>query len=361
MVEILMVALSDAVRPRGVERHCIELIRRLSTFPGIRISLVIGLWQDYLKDIDGIEYIFYSGNNSKLARHYFVATKIPLLAKKYDCVHYMNSMPVIFKGPQRSMITIHDLAEFKLAGKYPLAQRIYRRIVVRMAVKNVDRILTVSKTSAADLVAVLDLPEAKIKFFYNGVNHMRRRSDLREFQENEKTYICYFGPIEQAKGIEQLLAAYQEMRMKNGPNFNVPLKIAGLVTNGFRKKFEEIISVVAGVEYVGYLKAEDVEPFISRAKVVVYPALYEGFGLPILEALLYNDNIVCSCTGALGEIGADFCWLTDPNDCLSFAETLNKAYSSPHRFTNQFRESILNRFDWDASARGLRDVYLDRR
>lgn len=359
MLKVLIVALSEAERPRGVERYAIEVINRMARTHKIKLTVVVGRWQRYLFDIEGVDYIFYDAGNSKLARHAYLAFKVPIIASEFQVAHYLNSMPVFFRGAHRTFITIHDVAEYKLPEKYPFIQRIYRKIVTFAAAHVANGVITVSETSKADIAEVLRVNPAKIYCFLNGINHFQYPVNVLNEIVTHDPYICYFGPIEQGKGIELLVEAFINAKDSGALSKEIKLFFAGVMNEGYRVRFESLMTTRVDVQYSGYLNKEDVPAFLSEAKLVAYPALYEGFGFPILEAFMYNDNVLCSSTGALGEIGRDFCWLVNPYSAQEFAGTLQQAILSPKAFDENFKKNLLARYDWQAVGDGLISKYLE--
>lgn len=279
-------------------------------------------------------------------------------------LHSPDFIPPL-RGPFGSVITVHDLA-FLL---YPNlltreAARYYGQIDA--AVRRADHIVAVSESTKADVVRLLGVPEEKITVIYEAAKPIFRPLDPAVARHRVQAafgladpFLLAVGTVEPRKNLTTLFRALRVLGDRRGTR--PPLAVVG--SPGWL--FEETLQVVSElgledqVRFLGRLPDEDLLLLYNAAQVHVYPSLYEGFGLPPLEAMACGTPTVTSNVSSLPEVVGDAALLVDPRDPEALAEALWRAYGDED-LRRHLRERGLERagvFSWVKAARETLAVY----
>ncbi len=248
---------------------------------------------------------------------------LPLAARRdrLDLLHCpANIAPVFFK-PCPIVTTIHDVIEFrrrqfgdtKLFFRHRLS-RLYRMGVLPRVARVSDAIITVSEFSRRDLAEVLKVPLERITVTYEAPTFDQPPGEreifpeeIREIIDLKGQYIFALGAVDKRKNTAFLLEAYhglpEEIKSR------VPLVVAGV-----ERPLAFAHLVGEGVYLYGFLPAETLAALYQNALFFIYPSLYEGFGLPVLEAMMYGTPVLCSGTTAVGEIADGAALLFNPTN-----------------------------------------------
>lgn len=355
---------------RGVERYTLELVRHMAIlYPDTKFFLLKGRWQTYYDELEkfkNIQLITINNlRNSKINRHFFIAFRLfDFLKQKninLDVIHYNNTLPIIRKTPIPSVITIHDIAEFFVPEKYSLIQRIYRRLMVKISAKNADFIITVSKFSKKNIIEKLSIPKERIKEIYLGVEHFLLEGKAQIFSNSKinlrsiinSSYILYWSVIEHSKGIIETVKAFNLLNKKYP---DLKLLVIGKKGNAY-KEFLKFLNKNENIIYLGFVSDEELRFYIKRAKVILFPSKYEGFGFPPLEAFVLNNNVVVSNTTSLGEITKDFAEQVNPNDIYDIMKKVEKLLLNPKKMSYQEKLNIIQKFSWNNTAKETYSIY----
>lgn len=304
---------------------------------------------------------------------------IVFIRQGLDLYHY-NSLsereklfpPVPF-GPHRVVATIHDVIPLVcpevLTGNVDQRQwhREYKKKFQRL--RHADAIMTVSECSKRDIMAYLNYPEERIFVTYNGIAPeffqkpppealagLTRKYDLPE------AFVLYLGGYYSLrKNIDRLLNAYALLH-KQQKSSCPPLVLAGLSNADHQAGIQTMLDQKGLPEYVLCLPhiPDDELPVLYRlATLFVYPTLYEGFGLPVAEALACGTVVVTSDCSSLPEIGGESCLYCDPYDPQSIAEMLYEGLTNTEtrKILQQKGPEQVARFSWHHTARSVMSVY----
>ncbi len=257
------------------------------------------------------------------------------------------------------VVTIHDCAFFDWPdGFTPAFARWYQCLVPRLA-RRAARILTVSSFSRDRICELFGVSPQKIVVAPNGVgNHWRPASeqdvaDVRARLGLAQPYVLYVGSIEPRKNLSRLLAAWEQLGAEKD---GVALVLVGAQGHVFRDAGVERLP--SDVRSIGFLPDGDLRCLFSGAEAFAFPSLYEGFGLPVLEAMACGAPVVCSRAAALREVAGDAAVLVDPLDIESIGDGLKKMLGD-RELRQQLRERGFVRaaqFSWDATAQQVWDV-----
>jgi len=256
--------------------------------------------------------------------------------------------------------TVHDLSSFHVAAKYDPLRMFYIKRVLPKLISRLDSVLTVSESSKQDIERFAHVPSAKITITHNGydpeVFHMGLRGSreaVNRYLPSEKKYWIYVSRIEHpGKNHIRLMEAY-EILAKTNPS--IPdLVCAGGDWDGSASVHERHQSSAFRdrIHFSGFVANEDLPALVANAEACVYPSLYEGFGIPVVEAMACGVPVVCSNTSSLPEVVGDAAIMFNPDDAQAIANALDRLISEP-----QTRSGLVDRglrraegFTWRACA-----------
>jgi glycosyltransferase involved in cell wall biosynthesis len=255
-------------------------------------------------------------------------------AVRPDILHCTYPMPIAAKGA-RGVYTIHDLVPLRLPETTLDNKRRMYRLLNRIAA-TADHIVTVSEHSRRDIIEMLGADEARVTNTYEAVEfppEMIGRPDdvvagdlMSRYRLEAKTYLLFFGAIEPKKNVKALLEAYRRSGVKS------PLVIVGgggwsnEAETRMLKAIEAEEAVLAPekrrVRRLGYADRSALVSLIKGAQAVLFPSLFEGFGLPVLEGMMLGTPVVTSRSSSLPEIGGDAALYVDPHDTDDIARAI---------------------------------------
>ncbi len=288
-------------------------------------------------------------------------------------VHDPTGVMALALCPARRVVTICDAIPYV----YPQASTALDRLVYRcwlpLAARGADAVLTISRHSKNDLEKYLKLPGSKIT-----VTHLAAGNKFRLLSEAEiapaleragvvRPYILYVGSVEPRKNLLRLLDAYQEVLRwsersapRSAPRWR--LVIVGARNYWKSSPVAEKMSQLGlqdQVTFTGYVPDEDLPALYNAASLFVFPSLYEGFGLPVLEAMACGAPVVTSNTSSLPEVAGDAALLVDPYDVQAIAAAMRRVLEDP-ALAEELRQKGLTRaklFTWEKTARQTIAVY----
>ncbi len=271
---------------------------------------------------------------------------------------YWPSPPRRQSGAPPAAMFVYDLA-FKLRpAEVPWQQRVYLGSILRPALRQAAAVLVISNTTRQDLLDCYPLPglEDKVSVVPLGAANTVSAGPLPEGLE--PGFILAVGTIEPRKNYPRLLAAYRALRARTEAP---PLVIAGRPGWAYGDTIEKI-RAEPGVRYLGHVDEPTLSALYESAAVLAFPSLYEGFGLPLLEAMAHGLPAVAGATGALPELAGEAAVLIDPEDVDAIASGLERVLGD-EGLRARLRAASIDRareFTWERSAeltrKALRDI-----
>ncbi len=246
-----------------------------------------------------------------------------------DLLHGMAFVAPLI-SPWPTVVTVFDLSFLYYPDAFPPGRRAYLRLFTRLSCRRARRIIAISESTRRDLVKQWDLPAGKIEVAYPGFGEeycplpIDQVAAFRAQRGLPKEFILHVGTLQPRKNLVRLIQAYRQMQT------NVPLALVG----GRGWQYEAILTEIerlglpGQVILPGYVLAEELPLWYNAASVLAYPSLYEGFGLPVVEAMACGTPVVTSNVSSIpeaagGEAGAAL--LVSPDDSEALAEALNRA------------------------------------
>ena len=271
--------------------------------------------------------------------------------------------------PCRAVVTIHDCIHLMFPQYLPnrLAHA-YARANLWVAARRAERIFTVSETSKADILRYCDVPAERIIVVYNAIDDrfaispdMEAIERVRERYRLNGPFALYVGNIKPHKNIERLIDAFDLVR--RGGFERLELLIIGDQISKYPRLRRAVDKhkLHKHVRFLGFVADDTLAALYRLATVFVFPSLYEGFGLPPLEAMASGTPVVTSNRSSLPEVVGDAAVLVDPYSAASIAEGIQRVLGDADlRRTLAARGLARAReFSWESSVRRIHEVYMD--
>jgi len=266
----------------------------------------------------------------------FLTVHVP---KPPAIMHWTYPFPIRVAGA-RNIYTLHDLVPLKLPYASLDNKRYYHKLM-RAVVRKADHLCTVSEASKADIISFFPAAERKITNTYQAVRSIaapRAETDeelaasLRSiFNLDYKRYFLFFGAVEPKKNVARLIEAYLSLATRT------PLVLVGTRAWGSddelrllqRDEMQPLKATFRNIRRIDYLPRSLLLPLIRGAKAVTFPSLYEGFGLPVLEAMMEGTPVLTANTSSLPEVAGDAALMVDPYRPREIAAALRALDEDP--------------------------------
>ncbi len=258
------------------------------------------------------------------------------LSKKADIIHFFYNWSFPFRKKVPSILTVHDVIPFTFRE----AMGLYRNIFlykpgIRMACRLNDIIATVSEFSKQDIAKKVGVPHDKIRVISNGLREKNPKDpsleeELKNRFEIKDTFILNVGGIHERKNIVRLIHAFKGMVNLNG--YSGKLLITGSVSGApYQNKMKSICDASVretGMEnrivFTGFISEKELDSLFRIADFLIYPSLYEGFGIPVLEAMKMGLPVITSNTTAMPEVAGGAAYLVNPNNIEEMTSAMSE-------------------------------------
>jgi glycosyltransferase involved in cell wall biosynthesis len=277
--------------------------------------------------------------------------RLPLAMRRarLDLVHFL-SLYVPLLVPTRFIITIHDLIHLRFPQYFKAKVRPYYRTVVRSACARAERVITDDERTVEDLVSLLRVDRAKVRVVPLGVEH--RFLEPVAPHVGERPYLLYVGNHREHKDLPTLFSAWSALPA----SWPIDLYLTG--PDDFGGELQRRATAARAIVPLGNVTAERLAEYYAGARALVQPALREGFGLPMLEAMAVGSPVV-ACADAVPQPLTAAALTFRPRDSAELCLQLEKILTDEglrHRLINLGRD-IAQRLTWDRCARATADVY----
>ena len=270
----------------------------------------------------------------------------------------------------RSVVTIHDCIHLRFPQYLPnRAALTYARTQMGSAARRADHILTVSEASKRDILHYFDVPPEKISVIYNAIHehfavpppeeNIRRVAERYQLQDG---FVLYVGNVKPHKNLERLLDAFHLLHQMPGLEAVKLVMIGDEISRHSRlRRAVHRYNLHKYVRFLGFLPDEMLAVVYRLASVFVFPSLYEGFGLPPLEAMASGTPVVTSNVSSLPEVVGDAALLVDPTSAEEIADAMRRILTDRELAAQMSARgpARARAFSWEQAARQVRDIYLD--
>jgi glycosyltransferase involved in cell wall biosynthesis len=307
-----------------------------------------------------------------------------------------HTTPLIRRPGLKTVMVVHDLGAEYLPGTHQLKQRLYLKVMTKYQLKTATKIIAVSESTKKDLINKVGIRSENIKVIYEGLDsnqYVSPKSDiltdiLNKYVLKKGKYFLFVGTIQPRKNLGRLIEAYGKFLSLSRPETGDDLRFT---KNDSREKNHKslIIShesqpklVLAGskgwlsdeiydlpknhgiedkVKFLGHVPDEDMAGLYSGALAFVFPSLFEGFGLPILEAMACGVPVITSNTSSMPEVAGNAALLIDPESVEDIKNSMKKIAEN-----SAFREDLIKKglkqvqkFSWEKCAAETLDLLLE--
>ena len=226
--------------------------------------------------------------------------------------------------PVKTFVTMHDLSQFNVGKKYDRFRMLYIKKVIPFFLRKVDQIFTVSDNTANDMVLHYSMNKKDLIVNYNGVNTDSFMPSSQD-EKSEKPYILYVARIEHpGKNHLNLIKAYEKLPESYKEKYD--LCLIGSDWNGAEivHSYAENSLDSSRIKFLGYVENSDLPMYYRKASLFVFPSFYEGFGIPLVEAMASGVAVAASYTSSLPEVGGDAAMYFDPTSPKDISDLIHK-------------------------------------
>jgi glycosyltransferase involved in cell wall biosynthesis len=348
----------------GIGRYTQNLVKNLAKIDRDNTySVLVNNKEEALEERENLEFFPLRREIPIYGLSEQVLLPLEVRRRKPDLVHYPNfNMPLV--NPAPVVVTIHDLIYYLFPDACPgRAAHLYARFMFRAVPRLAKRIITDSEYTKNDIVRHLGIKPEKISVvhlaidpIYRPVEDARRLEAARKKYGITGEYVFYAGTHQPRKNLVRLVKAFSRLKTKDHL-----LVITGKKEERRREVYDTVerLGLSERVVFTGMVPEEDLPELYSMADLFVFPSLYEGFGLPPLEAMACGTPVVTSEATSLPEVVGDAALIADPLDVDSIALCMERVLSNAS-FAGELREkgfSRVKRFSWLKTAEKTLDVY----
>ena len=276
-----------------------------------------------------------------------------------------HTVPIVH--PKKTVVVIHGLEYEFCKSAYSFWQRFYMRTVIRKSCEWASDIICVSNNTKGDIMKLYGVSPGKIRVIYEGYNQQlelertvidkqlgnRRGNDFA--RQDGKAYFLFVGRIEERKNVLRIAEAFSVMKQKYGGACK--LTLVGKPGYGYEhiKKSIDALPDRGDIEMLGYITEQQKWDLLAGARAFVFPTLYEGFGIPILEAQSMMVPVICSNNSSIPEVAGEGAILVDPAKTSEIAEAMWVCFNNEHAREDLIKKGFANvkRFSWFACAKEI--------
>ena len=285
-------------------------------------------------------------------------------ALKPDVAHFTNGM-IPFGSPVTTVVTVHDMSLRLYPRCHPLRRLLLNRPLMRVAIQQASAIVTVSHSARRDLLRLHGVAADRVSVVHEAaspvfrpITDRARLDDVRAKYGLPDRFILYVGTIEPRKNLSRLMAAFAAARKAGIQQRLVCVGPYGWSSRDLSGHIERL-GIHDAVHFTGYVPFDDLPAIYNLADFFVFPSLYEGFGLPVVEAMASGLPVLTSNTSSLGEIARDAAETVDPSDTDAMIDAIRRL-ATDASLRRDLAERGLARsraFSWTQTAREMLAVY----
>ncbi|MCQ4034498.1 glycosyltransferase family 4 protein [Kaistella montana] len=349
----------------GLGNYSRDLVRIMATyFPDNQYFILNNKKSERAKEIVELENVsFLETSKGKLSRQF----KMGKDAQNADCdiFHGLSGeLPLKWnEKPIKKIVTIHDLIFLRYPEYYSFFDRKIHFWKFKKATAQADLIISISEQTKADIIKFLKVPESKIRVVYQGCHHSFKETQSQDFlnsvQEKYKLpekFILNVGTIEERKNLLNIVKAIQ--------NTEIPLVVVGKKKEKYFKKVERFITKNKMRNQVFFLEnvsMEELAAIYKLAEFFVYPSVFEGFGIPVIEALFSGTAVITSNMSSLPEAGGNDSLYINPNNFEDLKSKISFLWNNESERKRRVEKGLIyaQKFSDENIANELMKVYKE--
>jgi len=352
----------------GDESYLASLIRALGRVDSTNEYTV------FVRDADAVSsefdlsplWTFRNVRPASIWLRYPIGFPLALRRASLDLVHTQYFVPPMCRCP--AVVTVHDISFAVRPEYFTLKDQVLLKALVPTALRRARRIITDTQYTLRDLVTVYRVDPARVAVIplaadprYRPLDRSACRAEVAQRHGTGAGFILYVGTLQPRKNVDTLVRAYAQFRRRTG----LPHKL--LIVGKPKYKFDAVFDAIrtsgfeADIQMTGFVADAALPMYYNAADVFVFPSLYEGFGLPVLEAMACATPLISSSASCLPEVVGDAGLLADPRESGQFADALERILGNP-TFAAELGERGRRHaaeFTWERTARETLAVYAD--
>jgi len=288
-----------------------------------------------------------------------IALSIEMIRNRPDVLFIpAHTVPLIH--PKKTIVTIHGLEYEFCKEAYSFWERVYMHHSIKFSCKVAEKIICVSQNTKKDVMAMYHVPEEKIAVIYEGYEQQSTTNSQQIAKKEEIPYLLFIGRLEERKNIVRIIEAFEILKER----YEIPHKLVlvGKPGYGYGRIEQKVASSKYQEEIVekGYVTEEEKWELLKNTDLFLFPTLYEGFGIPILEAQSVGVPVVTSNVSSLPEVAGDGAIFVSPASVGSIVEGIQKGLSDKPLRDDIIEQATRNvaRFDWKSCAEEIFQIAL---
>jgi glycosyltransferase involved in cell wall biosynthesis len=287
-----------------------------------------------------------------------------LEALQPDVAHFTNGMMPI-GSRVATVVTVHDMSLRLYPGCHPLRRLLLNRPLMHVAIRRASSIVTVSNSARRDLLRLHGVAPDRVAVVHEAaspvfrpISDRARLEDVRARYGLPRQFMLYVGTIEPRKNLTRLMSAFAAARKAGIPHHLVCVGPYGWSSRDLAGHIERL-GIQHAVHFTGYVKFEDLPSIYNLGDFFAFPSLYEGFGLPVVEAMACGVPVLTSVTSSLGEIAGDAAVTIDPMDTDAIADAIVRLATDAELRRDRAERGLqrARSFSWAQTARDMLAVY----
>ena len=281
-----------------------------------------------------------------------------------DVAHFTNGM-IPPGSPVPTVVTVHDMSLRLHPRCHPFRRLLINRPLVTVAIRNATAMVTVSNSARRDLLRLYGIPPDRVAVVHEAaapifqairdIEHLER---VRRRYSLPERFVLYVGAIEPRKNLRRLVQAFARARARGVPHHLVCVGPYGWSSRNLVRVIERL-DLNEVVQFAGYVPLHDLPAIYNLGELFVFPSVYEGFGLPVVEAMACGTPVITSNTSSLDEIASGAAETIDPYDVDAMAEALVRLLTTADRRRELALRGLerAKRFSWTHTAREMLAIY----
>lgn len=308
----------------GIGNYTKDLCISLNKYKNIDIKYI-----DYEKNNFNKEKLIKINNPFPFLKTYLWHNYLPFRLNRmtFDYVLNTSGCPHIFPYKYKEILFIYDLSLFIVPKTHPYTRVLIYKLLFSKTVKNCHKIIVISQNTKLDLMKYYHVPENKITIIYPSFYGMKNKQQKPKIQI-KKPYILYLGTLEPRKNINLIIKAFYQL--KSTSLFPYQLIIAGKKGWGFKEIFDTVnkLKLEKDVIFTDYVSDAEKKYLYKHAELFIYPSLYEGFGIPPLEAMNYGCPVITSNISSLPEVVGNAGLMINPYNIKELVLAITKVLTN---------------------------------
>jgi glycosyltransferase involved in cell wall biosynthesis len=362
-----LLALTQSYRGAGINGYINELLQHLPGAPGTSFpaSYIAYLHDPAFVPPPGLTVVRSQWDTRRPWRRIvWEQTQLARLSRPLHLLHGLAfAAPLAAACP--TVVTVHDLSFLRFPSAFRRGNRLYLSVFTRLSVRRAARVIAVSESTRQDVISLCGVPAERVVAVPNGVGaaftpgdpaavaEFRRRTGLPD------DFILFLGTLEPRKNVVGLIEAYAKL-CREGRS-TPPLIVAGAKGWFYDRIFARVaeLELTDRVLFPGFIPASDLPWWYRAARIFVYPSLFEGFGLPVLEAMACGTPVITSPVSSLPEVAGPAAVLAPPDDTDALADAMRDVLADAAR-QERMRVAGMKQaqqFTWARTAAATADVY----